>query len=339
LDEYLAGERIFSHVQFQEAWVYGANCDCKPFGQIPEYYNLRLKIGKEGAGLVIKLGMNSCYGKLAQSIGNAMFNSWIWAGMITSRCRAQILGMLGLHKDMSNMLMVATDGIVTREKLIPPVPLNTNTNYEVADEQKDGTIRMIRKPLGGWEPKNSDKGMFIARPGIYFPLDPTEEEIASIRARGVGRGVVLESWKTIVDAWGTKGVEGVARVANVSRFCGAKTSISYAPSQWNVNPYKRANGLPVRLNKDGHNVTPSYGQWVSREVALSFNPMPKRQRVNPDGKTLELRRFPKTQTSMPYRRAEMMDNAEAAELIMAALEESEQPECDLIDYESIAELA
>ncbi len=314
LDEFLAGERIFPNVFFREAWVYTSHCNCRPFGQIPEYYNLRLKIGKEGPGIVIKLGMNSCYGKLAQSVGNALFNSWIWAGMITSGCRAQILQMMGLHKDMSNMLMVATDGIMTREKLTPPIPIETGTGA-------------TGKPLGGWERKDSDKGVFLARPGIYFPLEPTPEEITSIRARGVGRGVVLESWRAIVDSWRKDGIAGTAKVANVARFCGAKTSISASVGG---TVYKRADGTPKRLNAEGRNVAPAYGQWVEREVALTFNPKPKRERLNPDGLTLELRRYPSNKESQPYRRA--MISEEAKQLMAAVQEMMEQPDMDLSDY-------
>ena len=306
LDEFLAGERIFPHVRFHEAWVYSANCNCKPFGQIPEYYNLRLKIGKEGPGIVIKLGMNSCYGKLAQSVGNAVFNSWIWAGMITSGCRAQLLTMLGLHEDPSNVLMMATDGLLTRETIVPPIPYDTGTGAS-------------GKPLGGWEKKLAPKGMFIARPGIYFPLNPTEDEIAAVRARGVGRSVVLKSWETIINAWERDGIAGYAEVANVSRFCGAKTSISVSA---NGKRYKRAAGTGS---------APAYGQWISRKVALSFDPLPKRAGIHKNGRTLVLRTFPKELTSVPYDRA-MLSN-EAAEMQAAKQELIEQPDADLTEYE------
>jgi hypothetical protein len=308
LDEFLAGERMFPHVRFHEAWVYSSNCGCQPFRQIPEYYNLRLKIGKEGPGIVIKLGMNSCYGKLAQSVGNAIFNSWIWAGMITSGCRAQLLHLLAMHQDRSNCLMMATDGLLTREKLVPPIPLPTKTGAS-------------GKPLGGWERKEAPKGMFIARPGIYFPLEPTIDEIASVRARGVGRSVVLNSWKIIQDAWEKNGVDGVATVANVSRFCGAKTSISVSHDG---TRYKRAAGVGGR---------PAYGQWISRKVELSFNPMPKRACVNRDGLTLGLRSFPQSLTSVPYDRAMMMNSPDAQEMQAAAQEVMEQPDGDLTEYE------
>lgn len=321
LDEYLAGEKIFSHVQFKEAWVYSCNCACRPFARIPEYYNHRLRIGKEGPGIVIKLGMNSCYGKLAQSVGNALFNSWIWAGMITSGCRAQILDVMGLHKEKRNLLMIATDGIYTREDIDAPRPLPTKTDGLFPDDK--GVLKS--KPLGGWEHKAAPKGVFVARPGIYFPLEPTKEEIKSVRARGVGRSVVLESWQIILDAWEKKGIEGVARVGNVSRFCGGKTSVSISAKNGKAT-YKRAK------NKDL--TKPSYGQWVTREVALTFDPLPKRERINEDGVTLKLRAFPRDLRSIPYSRAVSGMSREASELIAAKQELMEQPDGDLIDYET-----
>ncbi len=327
LDEFLAGERLWPHVRFHEAWVYSCNCGCRPFQKIPEYYLQRLKIGKEGPGIIIKLGMNSCYGKLAQSVGNAIFNSWIWAGMITSGCRAQLLQLMGLHKNRSDVLMMATDGLLTKDhSIIPPDPLKTGTGA-------------TGKPLGGWERKNADKGMFIARPGIYFPLDLVDDDsdckgkkcgvcsacyMQAIRARGVGRSVVVKSWQVIQEAWDKYGVEGVATVANVSRFCGAKTSISVSGLGTTKQKYKRSNG------KDG---APAYGQWISRKVELSFNPMPKRACVNADGITLGLRSFPKDLTSVPYDRALMMNSEDAQEMMTAAQEAIEQPDGDLTEYE------
>ncbi len=328
LDEFMAGERIFPNVEFREAWVYECNCKCRPFAKIPEYYVHRLRIGKEGPGIVIKLGMNSCYGKLAQSVGNAIFNSWIWAGMITSGCRAQILDMMELHKDKSNLLMIATDGIYTRERIHAPRPLPTRTDDYFTDD--DGKEKS--KPLGGWEEKHCPKGVFVARPGIYFPLNPTAEEIKSVRARGVGRSVVLESWKTIVQAWETQGITGIATVANVSRFCGAKTSISISKSGKRFN---RAKGS----KKDDQK--PSYGQWISRKVELSFDPKPKRERIMSDGISLQVRRFPLDQESIPYDRAVHGMSKDALEMRAAKTEVEEQPDGDLsvyLDYDAGVQL-
>lgn len=311
-DEYIAGEKIFPNVFFREAWIYKCDCDCQPFSKVPEYYRLRIEIGKEGPGLVIKLGLNSEYGKLAQSVGNAIFNSWIWAGMITSGCRAQVLEMLGLHKDWSNLLAVATDGLYTRERIISPIPKDTGT-WEI--KTNAGDIKKV--PLGGWETKKYDKGMFFARPGIYFPLNPTKDEIKDVRGRGVGKGVILEHWKHIIETWNKNGVNGSVEVANVSRFCGAKTSISRDSKGFN-----RAN------TRDG--IKPAYGQWVNRKIEMSFDPMPKRECLNKDGLTLKLRKFPKTLESVPYDRA--MISKEAIELRMATEEMLEQPDGDFTDW-------
>lgn len=307
-EEYLAAERIFPHVQFKEAWVYETACTCEPFKKIPEYYKLRLQIGKEGPGIVIKLGCNSCYGKLAQSVGNAQFNSWIWAGMITSGCRAQVLDILALHRERSNLLAVATDGIYTREKIITPTPRDTGT-FDACDIDSGKP-----KPLGAWEEKQYNRGMFFARPGIYFPLNPTDKDIKDIRGRGVGKGVVLENWAKIIDVWKKDGIDAIADIANVSRFCGAKTCIS-VNSKW---VYRRANAKNGKL--------PAYGQWISRKVEMSFHPLPKREKVNPDGLTLKLRRFPRDLESVPYDRAVIC--GEAAELMMAQAEADEQPDGD-----------
>jgi hypothetical protein len=319
---------MFPNVKFREAWIYRQNCNCKPFGKIPEYYLHRLKIGKEGPGIVIKLGMNSCYGKLAQSVGSPKFSSWIWAGMITSGTRAQLLQMLALHNEPQNLLMMATDGILTREKLSPPKPLFTATAVVI-----NGKI----KPLGGWEYKPAEKGMFIARPGIYFPLNPTEEELAQVRARGIGRASVLECWQDIVAKWEEikkkapdfshddwKRPDSIIEISEIDRFCGAKTSISKSAAG-----YRRASNdeKQVRMFDDSYyREKPSYGQWIKRPIEMSFDPMPKREKVNRDGITLKIRQFPIDLESAPYDRAVASQSPEAVIMRASQQEIQEQPD-------------
>ena len=97
-EEYLAGEKLFENVGFEEAWLYHCDCECQPFKDIPKYYSYRILIGKEGPGIVIKLSVNSNYGKTAQTMGGepGTFHSWMWAGLITSGCRAQVLESMAL---------------------------------------------------------------------------------------------------------------------------------------------------------------------------------------------------------------------------------------------------
>lgn len=325
LQEYLQGEKLFSHVRMAEAWVYEAHCECQPFKQVPEFYCERCRIGKEGPGIVLKLGCNSCYGKLAQSIGNAIFQSWIWAGIITSGCRSQILELLALHDDPANMLMVATDGIYTREDIKPPIPRDTGT-WDAKNSKG------VACPLGGWEHKAAPHGVFFARPGIYFPMRPSKDDIKEIRGRGVGKSVVLENWQRIIDAWRRR--EKTATIANVARFCGAKTCISIAQQGLfglAGAKYTRANHEPEEIDGKLYRVKPAYGEWIVRPVEMSFDPAPKRGPVRGDGLTLETRMFPKDQYSEPYRKAVI--SQEAAEMIAARKELEEQPDVDLVEYD------
>jgi hypothetical protein len=333
LEEYLEGERLFPHVKFEGAWVYSSDCGCKPFAAIPHYYLERIKLGKEGPGIVIKLGVNSVYGKLAQSVGSAMFNNWIWAGMITSGCRAQILHMLGLHKDWSNMLMVATDGIFTREKLIPPTPKETGTTH-------------TGKPLGGWEKKEAPRGIFFARPGIYFTMLPTDVDLDGIKARGLGKDTMLDQWHIIEAHWAVYGLrpnpdyvrnmrlpekwrKKVSRyidcaVGGVQRFCGAKTTISRSASKEGVKALFGKREKHSEADLFTYRRSPNYGQWITRENIMSFDPLPKRGKLMKDGLRLELRRFPLDQKSIPYSKAVLSPEAKA--MIQAKLEAFEQPD-------------
>jgi hypothetical protein len=65
------GEHVRIGAGCVEAWIYETECDCQPFARMPEFCRERVKIGKEGAGIVLKLGSNSVYGKLAQSVGGS----------------------------------------------------------------------------------------------------------------------------------------------------------------------------------------------------------------------------------------------------------------------------
>src|SRR5208282_2259311 len=85
-DEFLAGASKFPNVWMHGAWVYNTGCSCEVFRTaMPKFYRLRLSWGKEGRGIVLKLGMNSCYGKAAQTKGRTPPYQCIpWAGAITA---------------------------------------------------------------------------------------------------------------------------------------------------------------------------------------------------------------------------------------------------------------
>jgi len=323
-DEFLFGQKVFPYVQFIEAYILESDCDCVPFHLIPEFYKERVRIGKEGAGIVLKLGPNSVYGKLAQSVGNPRYQCWLWAGMITSGCRAQMLQLMSLHKNLDNLLAIATDGAYTREKIITPVPLDTGTfEKDLIDEKS----KHVNKPLGGWEEKEcGGKGVFFARPGIYFESGLTIADAKQlVRARGVGRASLVEHARILIQAW-TDGEDGFTLPQQLDRFCGAKTSTHLKGQE------------VIRSER--------YGQWVKQPITLSFNPFPKRSKIIrlPDkefglltlrggrerfnGKTYDL-----MQESQPYKRAIHSRSKDATELKLAQLELFEQPNAEHVVYE------
>lgn len=314
-EEYVQGELGWDGVEFVEAWVFHSESDAKPLADMAKYYRQRLLHGKEGVGLALKLGLNSGgYGKFAQTMGGELgkYTNWVWAGMITSGCRAQMLEVANLHRDMSNLLMLATDGYVSREILKDrlPIPRNTDT-FDCVNEKGEPA----NKPLGGWEHKTITKDMAFIRPGIYFPLDPTEQEIDKMRARGIGRNNLARNWKRILKDLEKHGVEGESVIGEVSTFHGAKTSVYRLPS--NIDAGK------LRVEK-----SPLYGQWSTEKRFLNFNPAPKRAGLAQDGHSLMLRVIEDGLPSAPYAKGENEFARLAAEYQQKVLE---QPDYDWFD--------
>lgn len=158
-DEYRVAVRNWRGIEFLEAWVCDEQCDCVPFGFVAALFQERIK--NPGNKQVLKFILNSLYGKLAQTVGNPAFASRIWAGIITSGTRAQLLQMLLRHRDERNVYALATDGLYSGEDI------------DVGDR--------ATPKLGAWEKKYEGEAWFV-RPGIYWS-DHT------LRARGLGRRV------------------------------------------------------------------------------------------------------------------------------------------------------
>jgi hypothetical protein len=279
----LAGWGDFIHIR--EAWIYNTDCVHEPFAFIPEVYSNRIRWGKEGRGLVLKLGANATYGKTAQNVGRKPFNDWIWAGNTTAHTRAQINRVLAMHSDRWNALSIATDGIYTCEKVDCPLPKDTGT---AGLHGPDGKPKM---PLGGWEYKSIPTGVFIAKPGLYWSLGD-ELNAGDVRARGVGRKAIFEQRQKLIDgflSWDRQDFEYSVDIIG-QRFFGIKQSLMARSSCEECD--KSFPGLPRELCPICHRIgtefsithvtkndAPAYGKFFTQPTHVGFDPHPKRMRT------------------------------------------------------------
>lgn len=206
-----------------EAYVYRTECEHSPFGWMPDAYRKRCEWGKDGPGIVMKLGTNACAGKTMQSIGDAPpFKSWIWGGMTTATTRAQSLEAIRVAKDPWNVLAIATDGVFSTEDLRLPHAQNIGTHD-------------LPKPLGEWgrdcehgkgwkdacpECLRDSRGMFLVKPGMYF------DGKSLMRARGIGRKELADYRDKVVSTfarWDRK--RHVSVRVQSRRFYGARSSV------------------------------------------------------------------------------------------------------------------
>lgn len=151
----------------EETWVYESHCSCVPFDFIRDVYAMRLRLGKDTLGIVLKLALNSLYGKMAQSIGNPKYANPIWASFITAFCRTQVQYIIHSgpgHKRGrcgEEIVMVATDAVFS------------SVDLHIPDE----------KALGGFSVKYIPDGIFLIQPGMYYWLNQEEHP----KTRGVPR--------------------------------------------------------------------------------------------------------------------------------------------------------
>lgn len=166
------------------------SCHHKPFHWIEDYYKTRQQWVKNpseswqgGAEKIIKLGLNSLYGKTAQQVGGKSgrapaYHELSWAGYVTSATRARLYSaaMSAPHK----VIGFATDGIFTTS----PLPFQHS----------------LDKSIGQWDVKIFD-GLTLAMAGVYWwHVQKTGE----IEFKHFSRGFDKETMETphnVVEAW------------------------------------------------------------------------------------------------------------------------------------------
>lgn len=139
-----------------------------PFGWIEDAYRVRRDVimrsretgVRDDSHMMIRLGLNSCYGKTAQQVGvrydretgeivPPTYFQIEWAGFVTAGCRAQL--MRAAMQKPHAIISFATDAVFSTEPLdLPHGP---------------------EKRLGEWERSIHDNGMTIVMPGVYWLHD------------------------------------------------------------------------------------------------------------------------------------------------------------------------
>ena len=162
--EKLAGDSW--QIEILEAWEFVVEETVKPFGFVPALFDFRASLPKSSIlSIVIKLGINSVYGKLAQAVGTMgkaprSANPW-YAAAITAGTRATILRAALEAPD--KIVMFATDGIISEQPLA-------------------ALYCPAKKTLGAWESGLLRKGGIFVQSGVYSISD--EHGNYSAKSRG-----------------------------------------------------------------------------------------------------------------------------------------------------------
>ena len=186
----------FGFVKFEilEYWHFKQSQNVKPFSWVRDYYNRRQSLVAEskktgianGEEKIIKLGLNSLYGKTAQQVGaRKTVKGWQlpsyfqleWAGAVTAGCRAKL--MIAAIQNASAVISFATDGLFTTQ------PLDLFCPKE--------------KILGAWEYQEHD-GITIVMPGVYWLHDNNKMAHYS---RGFDKEF-MKQCDFVLDAWKKK---------------------------------------------------------------------------------------------------------------------------------------
>lgn len=177
--EYLAALHYGDAGDILEHYIWRDN-GRRPFSWVADKYEERLEMKHNGdpKEKVIKLGLNSLYGKLAQQRGwregqsIPRFHQLYWAGWITAKCRSMVYS--AMMQAPESIIACETDGIISMMPLSLP----------------------IGKGLGEWEFTEYEWITYV-QSGLYFAGKEGQEvklRSRGINAKSVSRKAILQGW-------------------------------------------------------------------------------------------------------------------------------------------------
>ena len=171
-------------------------CSCRPFAWINDLYAQRetMEAQSKGSGIVLKLCLNTLYGKCAQTkpVPGAWLN-FIYASLITSRLRTRMYDLY-LSLPTRSVVMFATDAVFT----------------------VGGCVVETSHGLGGLEHAGTYRDMTIIQPGLYFD-GPTSH----FKTRGIGKKYIIAHGEELRAA----AVTGKSVSLHVIQFKGLRMSL------------------------------------------------------------------------------------------------------------------
>jgi hypothetical protein len=231
-------------------WLYERACDCQPYAWLRDTYERRKALGKDRKGIPLKLGINSVYGKRAQRIGGAPWQSPIDAGLATAWTRAQINH--AIHSaGARNVVMIATDAVY------------------VADHEFDPDDPAFGDGLGQWTMTIHPR-LFISQPGIYWPPK------GKVKTRGISaKYFKLKVIRSFEKAW--SGYMFKAR----KYWSGNGSKADAAASNEPAIPIVKVKtstfvGLRLAMHRKAYD---DLCRWITDDRAISFDWAQKRDRI------------------------------------------------------------
>lgn len=178
-------------------------------------YRAELKAANNPSHVAVKLVLNSLYGKFAQTVGSARYYSPIWAGLITSQVRSQLMQAI-----TPETVCVMTDSIWSAK------PINVPIGDQLGEWEEQEESRLWLAEAGLYEAEKADGTAFVWQRG-FDKRNPVDI-----------RGLVSE-WLT------TEGASYVAEYP-VTRFIGmGLATVTHQPWRKWVTINRKIEPVPI----------------------------------------------------------------------------------------------